>query len=153
MTLTPIPKELYQQILENMPICCVDLVIYHQGKVLLGLRKNEPLKNQWCVPGGRILKNETLEAAVKRKAKEEVGLDVEIIQKVGSYEVFFDKGPFPGLKTGIHDITIVFLVKPKDKNPVISLENHQSTYQWFDHIDERWHTYVKQVLKDSKAFQ
>ena len=151
MALTPIPKELYQQILENMPICCVDLVIYHHGKVLLGLRKNEPLKNQWCIPGGRLLKNERLEAAVKRKAQEEVGLGVDIIKQVGSYEIFFDKGPFP-LKTGIHDIAVVFLVKPKTKNPMVQLESHQSKYQWFDNIDESWHPYVKQVLKDATVF-
>ena len=151
MTLAPIPKELYQQILENMPICCVDLVIVHQGKVLLGLRKDEPLKDGWCVPGGRVLKNERLEQAVRRKAKEEVGLEIEIIKKIGSYELFFDKGPLP-LKTGIHDIAIVFLVKPKDKNPVIKLESHQSKYQWFDRIDDSWHPYVKQVLKDSNIF-
>jgi colanic acid biosynthesis protein WcaH len=147
-----IPVNLYQQILENMPVCCVDLVIAHDGKVLLGFRKDEPLKGAWCVPGGRILKNETFAAAVQRKAKEEVGLDVDIVRKVGSYEIFFDKGPFP-LKTGVHDIAIVFLVKPKGKNPVVKLESHQSKYKWFGRIEKDFHPYVKQVLNDAKIFR
>ncbi len=65
-----IPEEEYKKILENMPICCVNLVIAHNNKVLLIRRKNEPEKNKWWIPGGRIYKNEKLKDAAIRKAKE-----------------------------------------------------------------------------------
>ena len=38
------------------------------------LRNNEPTKDEWFTPGGRILYGETLETAVHRALKEEKGL-------------------------------------------------------------------------------
>ena len=73
---SPISRELYSQILEHMPIPAVDFVLVHNHQVLLALRKDEPAKGQWWIPGGRVLKNETLETAVKRKALQEVGVEV-----------------------------------------------------------------------------
>jgi len=55
-----ISNELYDQILENIPICCVDIIVSHNGKVLLIHRKEEPAKDKWWVVGGRILKGENL---------------------------------------------------------------------------------------------
>ena len=108
-----IPNKLYQQILENMPIFCIDIVLYHQGKVLLTYRTQEPAKDQWWIQGGRVFKNETFAQAAQRLAKREIGIEIDIIKQIGAYEVFFEKGILP-VKTGIHDVAVVFLVKPKD---------------------------------------
>lgn len=40
----------------------------------------------WVLPGGAIDPGETPEEAAVREAKEETGLDVEIVRKVGEYE-------------------------------------------------------------------
>ena len=43
------------------PLIAIDLVIRNaRDEVLLGLRKNEPAKGCYFVPGGMILKNERL---------------------------------------------------------------------------------------------
>jgi len=59
-----------------------DLVIggllIHNNKVLLIYHKK---LNSWLPPGGHIEKNETPDDAVKREFKEELGLDVEILNK------------------------------------------------------------------------
>ncbi|HEX9971449.1 MAG TPA: NUDIX hydrolase [bacterium] len=45
--------------------------------ILLVLRGTEPYKNFWSLPGGHIDPFETVEHAVIREVKEEVGLDLE----------------------------------------------------------------------------
>ena len=52
-----ITDERYKAIVEAVPICCVDLIIKSKGKILLVKRKNEPLKGEFWLPGGRIYKN------------------------------------------------------------------------------------------------
>jgi 8-oxo-dGTP diphosphatase len=42
--------------------------------VCLIQRKNEPFKDQWCLPGGFVDPGETLENAVTREIEEETGL-------------------------------------------------------------------------------
>ena len=147
-----IPAHIYTQILEHMPICAVDFVLLHQGKVLLALRKDEPAKGQWWIPGGRVLKNETLIDAVKRKAKQEMGVDVEIIRKIDSYEVMFTEAPFPDVKTGVHYLAVCFLVIPQDTNIIISLDKTQQKHKWISHIEEELHPYVKTALRDAQVF-
>lgn len=106
-----IPVGLYKKIVDEMPILCVDMIVSHKGKFLLVKRKNEPLKGKFWIPGGRILKGETLDTAVRRKTKEELGVRVRIIKFVGVFNKVFHKNKY-GSKTGFHGVSMVFLVKP-----------------------------------------
>ncbi len=45
--------------------------------ILLALRNTEPYKNYWSLPGGHIDPYETVEHAVIREVKEEVGLELQ----------------------------------------------------------------------------
>ena len=148
-----IPDEDYKKIIENVPICCVDLVILHNNKILLVFRKNEPAKNKWWFPGGRIYKNEKLKDAVSRKAYGEVGLKIEIIKKIGVYELMFDKGPFNDLKSGVHGVNICFLVKPVDNNFKIKCDGDSLGHKWFSQVEEELDPYIKEVLKDAGIFE
>src|SRR3989339_499370 len=73
-----ISREKYKDILEKIPICCVDLLIHEGKKILLIKRNEEPEKNKWALIGGRIHKKESLIGAVKRKAIEEIGCEIDI---------------------------------------------------------------------------
>ncbi len=66
--------ELYRQILEFMPIPCVDVAIVAHGAVLLVRRDDPPAQGEWWIPGGRILKGEMMRDAAIRKARQEVGI-------------------------------------------------------------------------------
>jgi len=46
-------------------------------KVLLVLRKNEPFKGMWALPGGFLEIDEELEVCAARELSEETGLDVD----------------------------------------------------------------------------
>lgn len=140
----------YKNIIKNMPLCTVDLVIYHNKKVLLIFRKDEPAKDQWWTVGGRIYKNEKLAHAVIRKAYEEVGLNVEIEREIGHYELFFDKSNFDDVKS--HFITLAFLVKPIKGDFKIKVDKPSYSYKWIDRIDDSLHPWIKKVLNDSGIF-
>lgn len=138
-----IPIEIYKKIHQLMPITCVDVVIKHNNKFLLGLRINKPEKGAWWLPGGRVLKGETLEHAVTRKTKEETGLNINIIKCLGTESAMFPDGPF-GHPT--HTIGTTFLVKPISSIEKIKKDSQTEQFQWFEKIDKTWHPYVKKFL-------
>ena len=72
--MTRIQPKHYDKIKKSMPLPCVDLLVTHKGSLLLMLRNNEPGKDLWFTPGGRIHRNESLTEAVKRVLSEETGL-------------------------------------------------------------------------------
>ena len=80
-----------------MPIVSVDLVISHDEGVLLGRRTNEPAKGYWFVPGGRVYKGETRREAAHRVAREELGVEVEIVESLGAFEHRYDTADVPGV--------------------------------------------------------
>ena len=67
-------KSIYKQVMESVPIVCVDaLIVNEKGEYLLVKRKNNPLKNKFWMIGGRLYKDEHTQKGIKRKIKEEIG--------------------------------------------------------------------------------
>ncbi len=67
------------------PLLTVDALIIYEGKIVLIRRKNPPYQNHFALPGGFVEVGETVEAAVVREAKEETGLDIELLKLAGVY--------------------------------------------------------------------
>ncbi len=53
-----------------------------EGRILL-IHRNVPGRVQWELPGGKVENGETIEEAAKREMKEELGVAVTIIRKLG----------------------------------------------------------------------
>lgn len=53
--------------------------------VLLIKRKIEPFKGGWAIPGGFLLKNESLEEAVQRELQEETGVKVNFLEQLYTF--------------------------------------------------------------------
>src|SRR3989339_144842 len=117
-----ISREKYKDILEKIPICCVDLLI-HEGKKILLIKRNEI---------------------------EEIGCEIEIEKFLGVYETIFDKGSFEDLKTGIHTINITYLARLNNPKEEIKVDSTSSEYKWFETIDKDVAIAVQKVIKDSK---
>jgi colanic acid biosynthesis protein WcaH len=138
-----IPQELYNQILKNIPIACVDVAIVAQGSVLLVRRKDAPAQGQWWVPGGRVLKGEMMKATAHRKAKEEVGIACHIGPIIHTAETIFPDGP-QGI--AVHSINSCFFVYPIQPDFSPLLDAHHQEYRWVTQIDEDLHPYVQRCL-------
>jgi len=138
-----IPQELYNKILINVPIACVDIAVVSHGKVLLVKRKDAPAKGQWWVPGGRVLKGEMMAATAVRKAIEEVGIRVNVGPIVHTDETIFDDGP---CGIAVHSINSCFFVYPVDPDFTPALDSHHDDWMWVNTIDSTLHPYVKQCL-------
>jgi len=61
------------------PLVGVGALIVKEEKMILVKRGAEPGKGQWSIPGGLVELGESVRDAVVREAKEETGLDVEIV--------------------------------------------------------------------------
>ena len=141
-----LPQNIYKEIYASVPTLCVDLLVIYNNRFLLHRRVNEPAKGEWFFPGGRVYKNETLENAVRRKAKEELGIDIDNAEvkflTVG--ETMFDDTELGG---SIHSINITYIVK-YEKKPEIILDKTQATeFNWFLKVGIESPLYVKNILK------
>ncbi len=88
-----------QRKLGRYPIPTVDAVIETAGGIVLIERKNPPYG--WALPGGFVDWGESLEAAVRREAMEETGLELEELRQFHTYSE-------PGRDPRFHTITTVF---------------------------------------------
>jgi 8-oxo-dGTP diphosphatase len=61
------------------------IIPYDENKILLIKRNTKPFKGYWALPGGRMDLGETIEQTIVREVKEETGLDVAIMRKIGEY--------------------------------------------------------------------
>jgi 8-oxo-dGTP diphosphatase len=61
------------------------IIPYTDNKILLIKRKTLPFIGYWALPGGRMDPGETVEQTIIREVKEETGLYVAIVSKIGEY--------------------------------------------------------------------
>ena len=61
------------------------IIPFPSDQILLVKRDTVPFKGYWALPGGRMEPGETVEQTVVREVKEETGLDVAIVDKIGEY--------------------------------------------------------------------
>ena len=83
------------------------IIEFPDNKILLVKRGTVVFKGFWALPGGRVEAGETIEQAVVREVKEQTGLNVEIVRKIGEYH---ESGVQDGIEYDYYPAC--FLVKP-----------------------------------------
>lgn len=146
-----ISSDLYTNFLERMPQVCVDIFLEKKGKVLLAKRNNEPARGEWFWSRGRLFKGEELNEAVHRIGKEELGISVNIVRRLGVYNHFWETSPFEDVDS-VHTVNIVYRVRSKENIENIILDDQHEDYKFVSEIDCDFHVYVKKYLKDSGIF-
>jgi ADP-ribose pyrophosphatase YjhB (NUDIX family) len=84
------------------PFPTVDIIVEQEGGLVLILRRNEP--RLWAIPGGYCDYGESLEQAAVREAREETGLEVELIEQFHTYSD-------PQRDPRQHNITTVYIAR------------------------------------------
>ena len=110
----------------------IELIDRSQRPIVLIERRNKPFG--WAIPGGFVDYGESVETAAIREAKEEVSLDVELVEQ---FHVYSD----PNRDFRQHTIAIVFIAtatgEPKAdddaKNLGIFYRDEMPTSLCFDH--------------------
>jgi len=121
------------EIIKATPLVSIDLIIRNPSeKVLLGKRVNRPAKDYWFVPGGRIIKNETIGHALKRISKKEVGLDLstEAPSLLGAYDHIYEDNflNLDGINT--HYVVLAFAIQLQQEIGVRPDEQHSELRWW-----------------------
>ncbi len=141
-----IEHRLYQQFKKLMPIFCVDLVVYRGNTVLLCKRLNEPVKGKWYFPGGRLYKDETINTAVDRIARIELGITVEVEKEIGFYNTIL---------VGAHTPAVAMLVKSLSLH-YFTLDSQHSECRFVGESDigaMNLTPYIVRVIGDSGIFK
>lgn len=141
----PIPSEDWAKIVANVPIVSVDLVIEHDGGVVLGKRENEPAKGEWFVPGGTVLKNESRTDAAHRVAIEELGESITIDEELGVFEHCYDTAEVEGVDSK-HYVATAFRCHFEGDTPNIAADDQHDSLDVFYPPFEGFHPYVSRYL-------
>jgi ADP-ribose pyrophosphatase YjhB (NUDIX family) len=87
---------------QKHPYPAVDIIVEREDGVVLIKRRNPP--SGWALPGGFVEYGESCEECAVREAKEETGLDVELIEQFHTYSD-------PDRDPRFHTISIVFVAR------------------------------------------
>lgn len=123
----------FQTVVAHTPLTSIDLIIEnHQDQVLLGQRLNKPAQNYWFVPGGRILKDETMAQAFARLTKMELGIELQLSQAelIGPFEHFYSDNYFNDQFT-THYVVLGYRIKCEINILTLPDEQH-GKYKWID---------------------
>lgn len=152
MAAPQLPFEDFLHAVRLGPLVSIDLIVRdRQDRVLLGLRRNEPARGTWFVPGGRIAKDERLDQAYARIAAGELGLaQARRAQArfLGVYEHFYETnaGERPGF--GTHYVVLGYELRAE---PAALPAAQHSDYRWLAVAellaDEAVHEYTKAYFR------
>lgn len=78
-------------------------VLWHQGKILLVQRAQNPGQGMWTIPGGYVEQGERIEEAIIREIREETHLETKALSLIGVRDR-------PGEDGRPHDLYVIFLM-------------------------------------------
>ena len=133
----PIREDKFSDIVRSAPLPSVDLIIRDaDGRVLVGLRTNEPAKNYYFVPGGVIRKNENIELAFARILRAETGCRASFTNArfLGVFQHFYSTNRFGDPSYGTHYVVLAYELQ-LDHRPAIVLDAQHSASKWMAEAD------------------
>jgi colanic acid biosynthesis protein WcaH len=119
-------------VVRHAPLVSIDLIIRDPDRcVLLAWRRNEPAKDCYFVPGGRIRKGETIAAAFARILNAETGLSIAFAaaRLLGAYQHIYATNRFGEAGYGTHYVVLAYQVVLTER-PTIRLDDQHGSCKW-----------------------
>jgi len=129
--------EKFLEVIDLTPLVSIDLIIKRaDNKYLVGERTNKPAQNYWFVPGGRIRKNQTLSAAMKRISKVELGFEINIEDTLllGAYDHIYEDNFNAAADINTHYVALGYQVSVP-MNISINTDSQHANIKWLS-VDE-----------------
>lgn len=132
----------FEKVVASAPLVSIDLIIINGSEeILLGQRINRPAKGYWFVPGGRIMKNESLDTAFKRISKNELGHDFDRRQArlLGVYEHFYEDSVFgpASVAPETHYVVLGYLLMLPRNSDLNFPQDQHNAFCWWNCSDMR----------------
>ena len=141
----------FAQVVRLAPLVSIDLIIRDPIQdVLVARRTNEPAKGFYFVPGGRIRKDETIQAAFVRILKVETGCRISFgrAQFRGVFEHFYSTNRYGLGDFGTHYVVLAYELR-LDCRPTITLDDQHNEHRW---MSEEELKAAADVHDNTKAF-
>ncbi|EHD1214144.1 GDP-mannose mannosyl hydrolase, partial [Escherichia coli] len=149
-----LPDEEFKKIIQGSPLISIDLLVRNEyNEYLLGKRLNEPAKNYWFVPGGRIQKNETISQAIDRISVNELSIHLKLEQGRfhGVWQHFYHNNFFNDEFT-THYIVLAYIFNAERESIHPPQTQHQR-FRWLRKeeilIDSTVHKYSASYFSDN----
>lgn len=114
----------------DFPRVGAGVMVFKDGKVLLGKRKGSTAAGDWGFPGGMLEVGESFEDAVQREVWEEAGLKIENIRflYIANVQKYLPK----------HFVFVGFVADWKSGEPVLKEPEKCEGWEWHDlaHLPE-----------------
>jgi colanic acid biosynthesis protein WcaH len=152
--MSPLSRTDFDLVRQLTPLVSMDLIIRDPAdRVLLGYRRNEPAKDIWFVPGGRVRKDETLAAAFSRLLQTELGNPQAMAVSLNIVDATF-KGIYEHLYpvTAETPFTIHYVVlayELRGQGLPTSADRQHDRWAWFEPAALREHA---QVHANTRAY-
>lgn len=136
----------YNFIYSRAPRICVDLLIRSTSGILLTKRSIEPYKDHWHFPGGRIKFRETVQDAIQRILKGELGQVLDVNPSMIGFCEFLEE-----VQNGSdrHSISLVHLIDLPE-NISVQLDQHAKDFMFFTSMPDPVIPPQKEFLSKNK---
>ena len=121
------------------PRVAVGGIIIKEKKILLVMRRDEPDRNKWAIPGGKLELNETIEEGLKREMKEELSLDIEVGALAGISEF---------ISLNFHYIIMDYMCNPLSKNVKPGSDALDAAYFDLENLDNSVNDSTREFIKN-----
>ena len=135
----------FKTVIRSTPLISIDLLVKKDNKILLGKRINKPAQDYLFSMGGRIYKNERINDAIIRIAKDELNIELKLMPRfIGVFEHFFNDSIYEDVST--HYVNLAYEIDIHETfNPPTEQHNE---YQWLTINEMLESKQVHQYVKD-----
>jgi 8-oxo-dGTP diphosphatase len=102
----------------------VGVLVWHDGKVLLGRRRGAHGAESFSFPGGHLGFGESWQACAEREVREETGLELDAVGFAGvTNDLFADEGK--------HNVTIFMQARARSGAPELKEPDKCAGWAWY----------------------